>query len=164
MEILLDQRYTPRPEAHPLPLNQRQSTEVDSMHPTRMHSCILSVFMSSDANTANVVCLKTLDWLNTRISLGFFFPTAYEVWRNLLFSQACVIHSVRRGGGSPFFHSVRGVFRFPQKGRGVSHFPQGGCLPFFTRSTPNTGISSMHGRYASYLNAYLLIKFSLYLY
>ena len=52
----------------------------------------------------------------------YLLPTAYEVWLKVLFSQACVIHSVHRegvvcpgGGGSPIFQKSNGRPRSPTR-------------------------------------------------
>ena len=107
-------------------------------------------------------------------SHSLWLPTAYEVWRKVLFSQACATHSVQRGGV--------GVSRgYPEVGwcveRGLSHFSQGevshysqdgrvGC-PIFQKGSPifqkmeepppplpDTRIQSIRGLHASYWNAF----------
>ena len=37
---------------------------------------------------------------SNRLRRKLLLPTAYEIWGKVLFSQACVIHSVHRGGVS----------------------------------------------------------------
>ena len=43
---------------------------------------------------------------------GALLPTAYEVWRKVLFSKACFIHSVHGGGGVVGWVSDQGSLPF----------------------------------------------------
>ena len=90
---------------------------------------------------------------------AFLLPHANKIWGKVIFSQACVSHSVH-GGGSLYdvTSCLAGWSHVPSRGSlssggSLSRGCMSGGGGFSVRETPRT---VKNGRYASYWNAFLV--------